>query len=74
MIRIKKSSEPLRTPLSHMGLGETFLLEGVVCMIASRNGHHFVLDLVTGKDLPIKVQGCMTSVRPVDCELSYKLK
>lgn len=74
MIRIKKSSEPLRAPLSHMGLGETFLLEGSLCMIASRNGHHFVLDLITGKDLPIKIQGSMIHVSPVDCELSYTVK
>lgn len=74
MIKITNGYEPSVT-LSSLHVGDTFLTEGRVCMIAKRNGHPFVLDLSTGKDY-CSINPCNSArlVIPVECELSYKIK
>lgn len=75
MIKIKQLNDRRQVPLSHLSVGETFLMDGcVVCMIARRNGHDYVLNLSTGKDLNVKVQGSTQMVYPVTCELTYKFE
>ncbi len=74
MIKINSNGYNHSVPLSSLRLGDTFLFEGNVCMLAKRNGHSFVLDLSTGKDYssinPIYSSQLVT---PIECELSYKI-
>ena len=72
MIKIQQLNERNTAPLSHLAVGETFLMDGCLCMIARRNGHDYVLNLSTGKDLCVKIQGSTQMVYPVTCELTYK--
>lgn len=61
--------------LCSLCIGDTFLIDGRVCMLAKRNGHPFVLDLSTGKDYcSFSPNDASLSVIPIECELSYKIK
>lgn len=71
MIKVKKGSEFNSVPLSSLPVGATFLQDGQVYMVASRNGHPFVLNVETGKDASINPNNTMYRVCPVQCELSY---
>lgn len=74
MIKITNGYEPSVT-LSSLHVGDTFLIEERVCMIALRNGHSFVLDLSTGKNYcSINPSNSARLVVPIECELSYKIK
>ena len=42
--------EPRTVTLNTLKLGECFLYDGRIGMMASRNGHDFPLDLATGKE------------------------
>ena len=75
MIKINSDGYNRSVPLSSLCVGDTFLIEGSVCMIAKRNGHPFVLDLSTGKDYcSINVSNSLHRVTPIECELSYRIK
>lgn len=75
MIKINSDSYNPVVSLSSRCVGDTFLLEGNVCMIAERNGHPFVLDLSTGKDYcSINPNKSTHRVTPIECELSYRIK
>ena len=71
MIKIKKGSELNTIPLSTLPVGATFLDDGQIYMVASRNGHPFVLNVATGKDSSISMNNTVYRVCPVQCELSY---
>lgn len=73
--------------LDSLKLGDTFIYESRIGMIASRNGHAFPMDLVFGKEFCVPFEGQewiphstpamispSTMVLPVDCELQYRLK
>ena len=75
MIKINSDNYNRSVPLNSLCVGDTFLIEGSVCMIAERNGHPFVLDLSTGKDCPFINSGRSPQrVTPIECELSYRIK
>lgn len=75
MIKINSDVYNYSVPLDSLYVGDTFLIEGSVCMIAQRNGHPFVLDLSTGKDYSsINPRSSSQRVTPIECELSYKIK
>ena len=75
MIKISSDSYNPVVSLSSRCVGDTFLFEGNVCMIAERNGHPFVLDLSTGKDYcSINPNKSTHRVTPIECELSYRIK
>lgn len=75
MIKINSDVCKRSVPLHSLHVGDTLLLDGNVCMIASRNGHPFVLDLVTGKDYPqINPTNNPRPVTLIECELSYKIR
>lgn len=74
-------------PLSSLKLGDTFIFDSRIGMVASRNGHHFPLDLVSGREFCLPFKGrewiphntpamlpSSTMVTPVECELQYRLK
>ena len=61
--------------LGSMNVGDTFLMDGLVCMIAKRNGYNFVLDLSTGEEYcSINSDNCAKLVVPIECNLSYRIK
>jgi hypothetical protein len=75
MIKINSDGYNRVVSLSSLCVGDTFLIEGSVCMIAKRNGHPFVLDLSTGKDYcSINPSKSTRRVTPIECELSYRIK
>ena len=75
MIKINSNDYNPVVSMSSRCVGDTFLLEGSVCMIAERNGHPFVLDLSTGKDYcSINPSKSTRRVTPIECELSYRIK
>lgn len=74
-------------PLSSLELGDTFIFDSRIGMVASRNGHKFPLDLVFGREFCLPFEGRewiprstlamlppSTMVTPVECELQYRLK
>jgi len=84
---VEVSKKVREVPLSSLKLGDTFIFDSRIGMVASRNGHDFPLDLVLGREfcLPSEVRQWMphdqsamlspsTMVIPVDCELQYRLK
>lgn len=75
MIKINSEGYNCSVPLNSLRVGDTFLLEGSVCMIAKRNGHPFVLNLNTGNDYcTINPSKSSQLVTPIECELSYRIK
>ena len=74
-------------PFGSLKLGDTFLFDSRIGMVASRNGHYFPLDLATGKEfyavpparewIPHSTPAMLsrnTEVVRVDCELIFKVK
>lgn len=74
-------------PLGSLKLGDTFLFDSRIGMVASRNGHYFPLDLAAGKEFyavpPARewiphstpaMLGPDAEVVRVDCELIFKIK
>lgn len=74
-------------PFGSLKLGDTFLFDSRIGMVASRNGHYFPLDLATGKEFyavpPARewiphstpaMLGPNAEVVRVDCELIFKIK
>ena len=58
--------------VAKLSIGETVLFKNSVCMLVSRNGHSFLLDLETGKEVE-KVKSD-SEVIAIECELTYKVK
>ena len=78
---------PRTVLLGSLKVGDTFLFDSRVGMIASRNGHDFPLELATGKEFStlrpsldwiphttIAMLGPDAEVVRVDCELIFKIK
>ena len=78
---------PRTVPLGSLKLGDTFLFDSRIGMVTSRNGHHFPLDLATGKEfyamsparewIPHSTPAMLApdaEVVRVDCELIFKIK
>jgi len=74
-------------PLSSLNLGDTFLFDSRIGMVASRNGHDFPLELATGHEfwienparpwMPHSIHPMLTpqtEVEVVDCELIFKVR
>ena len=86
-----KITNAARTPrtvsLGSLKLGDTFLFDSRIGMVASRNGHGFPLELATGREFWIEnparpwvphnapaMLGPDAEVVRVDCELIFKIK
>lgn len=78
---------PRTVPLGSLKLGDTFLFDSRIGMIASRNGHDFPMELETGHEFWIEnparpwiphntpaMLGPDAEVVRVDCELIFKIK
>ena len=75
MIKIKPECREHTVPLGSLNIGDTFLLGKTVCMVATRNGHPFVLDVTLGKGYTsINLSNSSEQVIPIECELSYRIK
>lgn len=75
MIKINSEGYNRTVTLGALCVGDTFLMEGKVCMIALCNGLPFVVELATGKDYgSINPASSFRRVVPIECELSYKIK
>lgn len=75
MIKIEAAGRGSPVPLKSLWVGDTFLLDDTVCMIASRNGHSFVLNLSNGKDdSSINLSTTPLLVTLVECKLLYQIE
>lgn len=81
------NNSPHTVPLCSLKLGDTFMFDSRIGIIASRNGHDFPLELATGHefwieqptrpwmgfDTPAMLRPD-TEVVPVSCELRYQIR
>ena len=74
-------SAPRTVALGSLKLGDTFLFDSRIGIIASRNGHYFPMELETGHEFwvensafPSAMLGPDAEVVRVDCELIFKIK
>jgi hypothetical protein len=87
-MKITDAGRSSRTvPLSLLKLGDTFIFDSRIGMVASRNGHVFPLELATGHEFWIEnparpwvphdapaMLSPQTEVELVDCELIFKVR
>ena len=87
-MKITNAGRASRTiPFNSLKVGDTFLFDSRIGMVASRNGHDFPLDLATGKEfyavpsardwIPHSTPAMLApdaEVVRVDCELIFKIK
>lgn len=80
------NSSPRTVQLGSLKLGDTFMFDSRIGMIASRNGHEFPLELATGHEFWMERPVCPwkgfdtpaalspdAEVVPVNCELTYQI-
>ena len=81
------NSSPRTVQLGSLKLGDTFMFDSRIGMIASRNGHEFPLELATGHEFWMEQPACPwmgfdtpatlrpdAEVVPVNCELTYQIR
>ena len=67
---IKRVKNDKAVHLSDVWTGDTFLYQNKVCMVVDRNGHLFVIDLNTGRNVSIPQTAELVRV---ECVLEYKV-
>ena len=67
---IKRAKNDKAVRLSEVWIGDTFLYQNKVCMVVDRNGHLFVIDLNTGRNISIPQNAELVRV---ECVLEYKV-
>lgn len=87
-MKITESNRVSHTvPLNSLKVGDTFIFDSKIGMVASRNGHDFPMELATGHEFWIEdparpwiphnipaMLGPNTEVVRVDCELIFKIR
>lgn len=79
-ITIKRVKDERGVPLGSLRVGDTFMYDNRIGVIASRNGHDFPLDLTTCHEMAkrdtypfAKVLPPEAVVLPVEVEMTYKV-
>lgn len=67
---IKRVKNDKTVNLRHLCIGDTFLFQNKVCIVVDRNGHGFVIDLATGKNISIPNNADLAII---ECVLEYKV-
>lgn len=67
---IKRVKNDKAVHLSDVFVGDTFLYQNKVCMVVDRNGHSFIADLNTGRNISIPQNAELVRV---ECVLEYKV-
>lgn len=67
---IKRVKNDKSVTLKNLVVGQTFLYQNKVCMVVDRNGHGFVIDLNTGRNITVPDNA---ELARVECVLEYKV-
>lgn len=67
---IKRVKNDKAIHLSDVYVGDTFLYQNKVCMVVSRNGHDFIVDLNTGCNISVPLNAELVRI---ECVLEYKV-
>ena len=67
---IKRVKNDKAVRLSDVYVGDTFLYQNKVCMVVNRNGHDFIVDLNTGRDISVPQNAELVRI---ECVLEYKV-
>ena len=67
---IKRAKNNKAIHLSDVRVGDTFLYQNKVCMVVNRNGYGFIVDLNTGRNIPVPQNAELIRV---ECVLEYKV-
>lgn len=67
---IKRAKNNKAIHLSDVRVGDTFLYQNKVCMVVNRNGYGFIVDLNTGRNIPVPQTAELVRV---ECVLEYKV-
>lgn len=69
-MKIKRVKNDKAITAQQLKVGQTVLYKNSLCMVVSRNGHPFLLNLETGVEAGAKET---SEVVLVECELMYKV-
>lgn len=67
---IKRVKNDKAVRLSDVYVGDTFLYQNKVCMVVDRNGHNFVIDLNTSRNIDVPQNAELVRI---ECVLEYKV-
>lgn len=67
---IKRVKNDKAVRLCDVCVGDTFLYQNKTCMVVDRNGHSFVIDLSTGRNVSVPQNA---ELARVECVLEYKV-
>ena len=67
---IKRVKNDKAIHLSDVHVGDTFLYQNKICMVVDRNGHGFIVDLNTGRNISVPQNAELVRV---ECVLEYKV-
>lgn len=67
---IKRVKNDKAVRLCDLCVGDTFLFQNKACMVVDRNGHSFIIDLATGRNVSVPQNA---ELARVECVLEYKV-
>ena len=67
---IKRVKNDKAVQLCDLCVGDTFLFQNKACMVVDRNGHSFIIDLATGRNVSVPQNA---ELARVECVLEYKV-
>lgn len=67
---IKRVKNDKAVRLCDVCVGDTFLYQNKTCMVVDRNGHSFVIDLSTGRNVSVPQNA---ELARIECILEYKV-
>ena len=67
---IKRVKNDKVVRLCDLCVGDTFLHQNKACMVVDRNGHSFIIDLATGRNVSVPQNA---ELARVECVLEYKV-
>lgn len=68
IVKRVKNDKAIR--LCDVCVGDTFLYQNKTCMVVDRNGHSFVIDLSTGRNVSVPQNA---ELARIECVLEYKV-
>ena len=67
---IKKVKNDKAIRLCDLCVGDTVLYQNKVCMVVDRNGHSFIVDLATGRNISVPQNAELVRI---ECVLEFKV-
>lgn len=67
---IKRTKNDKSVRLCDLCIGDTVLYQNKACMVVDRNGHSFIIDLATGRNVSVPQNA---ELARIECVLEYKV-